>query len=281
MVWMPKGSLITILDNKQKNNGFYHVRYNGRIGYAYASYVGFYAQSITYEGYVNTKRDSLALRSSSNTSSAVIVWMPKGSRVTVLDNKQTYNGFYRVQYNGRTGYAYASYIAFFTEQSTPGYIFLNVPLYKQNDSRWSGVYIGTKTIGQVGCLTTSLAMMYSYNNNVTCYPDAMENKLSYSNNDLYWSSLDNIGMTSKYYGCYINNDIMKTIYDKLKAGKPVTIGCNGTNSRGMHWVVITGYNGNTTNFSTSNFTINDPGSANDQTLSAFLNNRGTVCRIIW
>lgn len=160
---------------------------------------------------------------------------------------------------------------------------LNVPLYKQNDSRWKNVYIGNKTIGAVGCTTTCIAMVYSYNTGKTVYPNAVMKKLKYSNNDLYWSSISNVGLTSKSYNCNMSNGIMATIYSKLKSGKPVIIGASTSQGDYQHWVVINGYTGSsTTNFSTGDFTIKDPGGYGYTTLKAFLANgsRSDRTRII-
>ena len=164
---------------------------------------------------------------------------------------------------------------------------LNVPSYKQGDSRWKNVYIGTKTIGQVGCTTTSIAMVYSYNTNSTVYPHQVMKKLSYSNNDLYWSSISNVGLTSKAYNCSLTNSMLSTIYSKLKQGRPVIIGAKSSSGSYQHWVVITGYTGtSTTNFNTADFTINDPGSQGCKTLKAFLANgdkadRTQIIRIMY
>ena len=47
---------------------------------------------------------------------------------------------------------------------------------------------------------------------------------------------------------------MRKIYTQLRNGKPVIIGAYN-----YHWVVVTGYTGNsTTNFNASDFRINDP-----------------------
>ncbi len=75
----------------------------------------------TYTGYVNTGSASLCLRQSASTSSSVLAYMPKGSSLTVLDNKAQTNGFYHVTYNGKTGYASASYITF-TKPDSSGFL---------------------------------------------------------------------------------------------------------------------------------------------------------------
>ncbi len=157
---------------------------------------------------------------------------------------------------------------------------LNVPNYKQYDSRWAGNYIGTRTIKQRGCLIVSLAMKASYQTGII-YPDAMKGKLSFSNNDIYWSSVSNLGYSyTNVYGCKITQSTMQTIYQKLSEGKPVIIG--GTNSsNGMHWIIIKGYEGNSTSsFSTADFKINDPNSTKT-TLQQFLNSYPYVERLIY
>lgn len=58
---------------------------------------------------------------------------------------------------------------------------LNVPSYKQYDGRWRSAYIGIKTIGNIGCLLTSLSMKYSYHTGTATYPNAMKYKLRFGN----------------------------------------------------------------------------------------------------
>ncbi len=158
---------------------------------------------------------------------------------------------------------------------------LNVPLYKQNDKRWKNTKIGSKTIGQIGCTTTSIAMVYSYKVGKTVYPNSMKSKLRYSNNDLSWGSLSNVGLTSKEYNARLTNSMLKTIYDKLKDNKPVIIGAVTSSGGSQHWVVITGYKGTSaSSFSTANFIVNDPGTANSTTLKAFLANGSKADRTI-
>ena len=158
---------------------------------------------------------------------------------------------------------------------------LNVPLYKQYDSRWCNKYIGSKTIGQVGCTTTCIAMVYSYNTGTTVYPNSMVSKLRYANNDLYWSSISNVGLTSISYNCGLTNTMMANIYSKLKAGRPVIIGAYTSGGSYQHWVVITGYTGNSTSaFSPSDFIVNDPGSQGATTLAAFLANGSRTDRTV-
>ena len=172
--------------------------------------------------------------------------------------------------------------------TTPtGGILLNVPVFYQFDSRWKNTYIGNKTIGEVGCITTCISMVYSYHTGSNVFPNTIKSKLSYSNNDLAWGSLTRVDLTYKTYNGSVTNDLLKTIYNLLKQGKPVIIGGTTSTGANQHWVVITGYPGtSTTKFSTADFTINDPGSQTNTTLKQFLDNgakadRTYIKRIIY
>ena len=128
---------------------------------------------------------------------------------------------------------------------------LSVPKYTQYDSRWKNVKLGksSKTIGQVGCTTTCLAMSESYLTKTTIYPNKMSKKLKYtSGGALYWPS---------NYTLKSSNNYLSEIYNQLKKGKPVLVGAK-TSKGSQHWVIVTGYNGNGIN-KASSYTINDPG----------------------
>lgn len=159
---------------------------------------------------------------------------------------------------------------------------LSVPDFKQYDSRWGGVYIGNKTIGAVGCLVASMSMKHSYHTGTIIYPDAMLGKLAFENNLLCWYSVGELGYYyTNGYNCGIDASIMNTIYQKLKIGRPVIIG--GTNSSGgMHWVVVTGYNGNSSGvFKASDFITNDPNKAGITNLEQFLSAYPCVYRLVY
>jgi uncharacterized protein YgiM (DUF1202 family) len=72
---------------------------------------------ITYETYyvVNCK-ESITLRKSASTSAAEICQIPFGSAVSYVETAK--NGFYKIIYNGKTGYGLAAYLDV-TPQSQP------------------------------------------------------------------------------------------------------------------------------------------------------------------
>lgn len=55
-----------------------------------------------------TTTDSLRLRSEPNTSSSILTTAPKGASVSVVE--ETGDGWYKVEYNGQTGYMSADYL---------------------------------------------------------------------------------------------------------------------------------------------------------------------------
>jgi hypothetical protein len=141
----------------------------------------------------------------------------------------------------------------------------DVPYYAQADSRWGNVYIGSKTIAKVGCLTCCMAMLHSYYTGTEITPDVMcKQYLTYSDNSLLWAGVYSLGyeVLSASSSSATN---LKTLYTRLQTG-PVIVGA--TNSYGgMHYVVVTGCTKNdASNLTTKDFTINDPGYPDKTTL---------------
>lgn len=252
-----KGSYITLLS---RSGDWWRVEYaKNRYGYCHASYIT--AVSGSSAATISTSYATLNVRSGPGTSYGVLASLSKGENVVVLS---TAGGWSRILYHGtKTGYASAQYLSALSG-STSDYsaVSLRVPSFKQTDSRWSGVKIGSsgKTIGQIGCATTAIAMMESYRTGTTIYPDAMSRQLSYtSGGSVYWPS---------HYTVVHSYDL-SSIYALLKQGKPVLIGAK-TASGAQHWVVITGFTGGP-RLTAAGFAIHDPGSNTRTNLQHFLN----------
>lgn len=247
------GTYVTLIS---KSGSWWRVEYgNGAYGYCHAGYITPVSGSTAT---VSTQSSALNVRSGAGTSYGKIGSLPKGQVVIVLS---TDRGWSRILYHGtKTGYVSAQYLS---GSTYPG-ISLGVPSFKQTDSRWANVTIGNsgKTMAQIGCATTAVAMMQSYRTGTTIYPDAMSRQLSYtSSGSLYWPS-DYVTVTDSagYLGA---------IYAQLKQGKPVLFGARNAYGK-QHWVVITGYTGSDA-LSAAGFTVNDPGSNYRTNLQQFLN----------
>lgn len=135
-----------------------------------------------------------------------------------------------------------------------------IPVFRQTDSRWASVKIGSSTIGSVGCTLTALSMSESYRLQKTITPKEMRYRLSFDNNLLRWPS--------NYYEPISYLDL-NTIYTTIKSGRPVIVGAQGVKS--WHWVIVTGYqNAKPSALTAAMFSINDPSSSSRVTLADFL-----------
>lgn len=254
---LPRNSYITLIS---QSGDWYYVEYaDGKYGYCHKDYIKLDSGKTAT---VSTQSTSLNVRSGAGTSYAIKDKIQKGDIVIVLS---TTNGWSKILYNGvKTGFVSSTYLSTNTITTNYSKISLSVPSFKQTDSRWANVKIGTsgKTIAQIGCVTTAIAMMESYRTGTTIYPDAMSKKLSYSSTgNVYWPS--------NYTAVTNSNGYLSKIYQKLKEGKPVLFGAKKSSGT-QHWVVIMGYNGGDT-LTPSGFIINDPGSNRRTNLQHLLN----------
>lgn len=246
-----KGSYVTLIS---KSGSWWRVEYaNGEYGYCHSDYITLVSGSAST---VSTQSSSLNVRSGPGTSYSKVGSLAKGQTVIVLS---TSSGWSRVLYHGsKTGYVSSQYLS---EQY--GAVSLWVPNYKQTDSRWADTLIGDsgKSIAQIGCATTAIAMIESHRTGSSLDPDAMASQLRYtSDGSVYWPS---------HYTTVTNDSgYLKSIYNLLKAGKPVLFGARNAYGK-QHWVVITGFTGGSS-LTASAFTINDPGSSYRTNLQQFL-----------
>ncbi len=250
-----RNSYVTLIS---KSGSWWYVEYkDGKYGYCHADFIRIVSEKVAE---VNVGWGSLNIRSGAGTSYAKTGSLYKGEEVIILSQS---GGWSKILYSGnKTGYVSNDYL----KQVSLKYpsVSLSVPYFKQTDSRWANVQIGTsgKTIGQIGCVTTGIAMMESYRSGKTIHPDAMAKKLSYaSNGNVYWPGDYTVVTNSSGY--------LAKIYEQLQNGKPVLIGAKKS-SGSQHWVVITGYVGGDT-LTASGFTINDPGSSTRTNLQQFFN----------
>lgn len=264
---LSKGSYVTLMS---KSGNWWRVEYaDGKYGYCHADYI---KTATGTPATVKISSGSLNVRSGAGTSYSKIGSLYKGEVVIVLSKSGSWS---RILFNGtKTGYVSSQYLSAETSSSIYSKVSLSVPSFKQTDSRWANVKIGSsgKTIAQIGCATTAIAMMESYRTGTTIYPDAMSKKLSYSSTgNVYWPSNYTVVTSSSGY--------LSGIYNQLKNGKPVLFGAKNF-SGAQHWVVITGYTGGSS-LTASGFTINDPGSNSRTTLQQFLNEYPTFYKYFY
>ena len=243
---LPKGSCIML---GEKSGGWYKVQYSkDGSGYASAAYVTAVEGKPAF-----VTASALNVRSGAGTSFSVQGYLHSGEQVVILSSG---NGWSRVVYHGtKVGYVSSKYL------SAGMGVSLSVPVYRQNDSRWANVTLGTsgKTMAKIGCATTAIAMLESYRTGSTVYPDAMSKKLRYtSTGSVYWPGDYKV----------VTGFELSRIKALLDGGKPVLFGAKNRYGT-QHWVVITGYSGSGS--AAAQFSINDPGTSSRVNLAQFLN----------
>ncbi len=246
---LPKSSYITLL---YKTNNFWYVRYSANgYGYCHADYITTVSSDTQY---VKTTSGNLRVRASASSSATIKTTLPNNTSVVVLSESGNYS---RIVYNGnQTGFVHSDYLVKYRK------INLSVSDFKQTDSRWANVTLGSsgQTISKIGCATTALAMTESYRTGTTIYPHQMAKKLSYtSGGAVYWPTNYNVVTSQSGY--------LNVIYKALLEGKPVIVGAKKA-SGSQHYVVVKGVNATDT-LSAASFYINDPGSKTRTTLAHF------------
>ena len=256
---LKRNSQVTLIN---KSGNFWYVRYStSGYGYCSADYITVTSKVVKT---VKTTSGNLNVRNSASTSGTVLTKLSSGTKVPVIS---TSNGWSKILYNGnKTGYVSSDYLTTPTTNNTAtnykAIKLSGVPNFKQTDSRWANVIIGSsgQTIGKIGCATTAIAMLESKRTNTTIYPHNMMKKLSYtSGGAVYWPS--------NYTQITSSSGYLTKIYNLLEQGKPVIIGAKKSNG-GQHYVVVTGVKATNT-LTTSSFYINDPGSSTRTTLNQF------------
>lgn len=213
------------------------------------------------------------IREESNTDSKVIGYVVYGDTLSMYG---TEGDFTRVKYTDRStgepayGYCYTAFLS--KDQPDTAQVYLDVPLYKQADSRWGAKMIGGyETLASAGCTTTCISMVETYMTDEMIYPNMMADRLSYT----YDGLLTFPGRYTRYAG----SDYMQVMLKLLHAGVPVLV--SGYTSDGRtHWVVVVGYNGNGVDMNPADFVINDPG-AYRSTLADFFRSYPLFEKIVY
>ncbi len=261
-----RNTYVTLLG---QNGSFWYVQYGkNSYGYCHKSYIAHVSSAVRY---VKISSGTLRVRSTPSLNGSIQDNLAKSTPVTV----HTVTGdFARIIYYGnKVGYVSKHYLTATKPVNTYKAISLNVPDYKQTDSRWGSVTLGNsgQSIARIGCATTALAMTESYRTGTVIYPHQMAKKLSYtSGGAVYWPTNYNVSTSSGY---------LTTIYNALAQGKPVIVGAKKSNG-GQHYVVVTGIK-STNTLTADTFYINDPGSTTRTTLAHFFNAYPYFYKILW
>lgn len=118
LVTIPKGTKLTMLDHI---TSWYKVEYNGQVGFVAARSVMPIVEEVVKIQYQTT--DSLNMRSGSSVAFGILQVIPSGSVVDFVSDEG--NGWYKISYNGVTGFVSSAYL---TDVKT-----VNVPVIKYTE----------------------------------------------------------------------------------------------------------------------------------------------------
>ena len=107
---IPKGTKVEVID--KSISGWYKVNYNGKTGYLSSQYVSING-SVTNPPATSSETGvttaNVNFRTGASTSASRITTIAKGTKVEVID--KSISGWYKVNYNGKTGYLSSQYIS--------------------------------------------------------------------------------------------------------------------------------------------------------------------------
>ena len=123
--------------------------------------------------------------------------------------------------------------------------------YNQRDARWGNVYLGHSTyqVWEIGCLLTSVAMVYSHFGYLGVTPGVIAaNPANFTSGGLLYNSALNV---PGHPATINSNPTRAWINQVLAGGGTVIVGMN-IRTGGTHFVVLVGQNGS------NDYWINDP-----------------------
>ena len=102
---IPEGAQVTLVSSA---NGWSKVTYNGKTGYASNTYLAAVTATAPTTTSAMKTTANVNMRTGAGTGYAVILTIPEGAQVTLLSSA---NGWAKLTYNGKTGYASSTYLA--------------------------------------------------------------------------------------------------------------------------------------------------------------------------
>lgn len=148
----------TVVVLKKANDDWYQVSRNGQVGYMSADYLNVTSAADASLGYGKVDADGspLRMRATAGTSGSVVCSIPDGSTVTLLG---TSNGWYKVTYNGKTGYSSGDYIIPVSTSGSSSTNASSTPIKNQGTNAESNSSAGSAI---VACAKKYLGVPYVY-----------------------------------------------------------------------------------------------------------------------
>lgn len=153
----------TVIVLEKENNNWYQVSRNGKLGYMSANYlkVASVANASLGYGEVNAGGSSLRMRAAAGTSGSIVCSIPDGAIVSLLGVS---NGWYKITYSGKTGYASGDYIIPVSKTGSASTSASSTPIKAQADiaAAESASSNGTASSTVVSCAKKFLGVRYIY-----------------------------------------------------------------------------------------------------------------------
>lgn len=102
---LSKGNIVVILD--KPNDSWYHINYNGSVGYVASLYVSDVQTAKNFSASGTLTGSEIRMRSTPNTEGAVLGTYSDGTVMSVIGIN---NGWYKVKYEGNTGYIRSDFL---------------------------------------------------------------------------------------------------------------------------------------------------------------------------
>ncbi|PGS48451.1 C40 family peptidase [Bacillus sp. AFS041924] len=181
------------LDVISSANGWYKVKFNGATGYISASYVGKLTESnsnttqvVSSGNYVSTG-NGVRIRSGAGTSYQILGSVNKNQKLNVISSA---NGWYKIKFNGVTGYISATYVGKGTESNSNS-------SNNTNQEVTSGNYITTGNVNLRSGAGTSYHILGVINKN---------QKLNVISSTNGWYKVKYNGLTGYISASYVAKD---------------------------------------------------------------------------
>ena len=149
--------------------------------------------------------------------------------------------------------------------------------YNQCQNQYKSIMLGNSSysLARSGCLTCNIALIMTYHGIPTNPVSLARNKNLYTGSgNLIWGNLPD-----QWYQVFVSGQYaLQKCYDLLDQGYMPAVCLQRPG--GMHWVVISGYEGGDT-LTADKFMIFDSGSSKTKNLQDVLNTKGSITRVIY
>jgi cell wall-associated NlpC family hydrolase len=150
-----KNARLVVLE--QTSSSWYHINYQGTVGYVSASYLKDVLKAENFTATGTVTGNGVRMRSKPNTSSSVVGTYYSGTKMSVIGIN---NGWYKVQYSGKTGYMRSDFMSITGGPSSGSGTTVSVSGSTEKNTAVSGVTNSGSTNSSLRSEIVSFAKQY-------------------------------------------------------------------------------------------------------------------------